>query len=84
MADRLDGFDEAFLARARHRRLTAWARVVPLAEADCDDPDDLALTLAERVALVDTLTNLALRDTVTDGTQPRLQRSVARVLKRRR
>jgi len=76
--------DDAFLVRAQQRRESAWSRVVARSRGDEDDPDDVASTAAERVALVDTLMLLLLRNETPDGIEPRLQRSVARVLKRRR
>lgn len=75
--------DSDFRARAQRRRDSAWARLVPRDEADSDDPDELASNASERLALVDELTFLVIQGT-PNGTQPRLQRSVARVLKRRR
>ena len=79
-----DDFDEDFKARAERRRATAWTRVVRLHEADEDDRDDIASTASERVALVDTLMSIARWDVNSGATERRLQRSVARVIKRRR
>jgi ABC-type uncharacterized transport system YnjBCD ATPase subunit len=79
-----DGLDDEFKARAERRRVTAWTRVVRLAEADDDDPDDVASTASERVALVDTLMSTARWDATNGATEQRLQRSVAHVIKRRR
>ena len=79
-----EAFDRDFHERAEERKRSAWARVVPLAEADNDDPDDDAATPSDRLALVDTLMILTLRETIPDGTVPRLQRSVVRVFKRGR
>ena len=75
--------DAEFLARAQRRRDSAWTRLIQREEADRDDPDEAVSTASERLALVDTLTLLSLRET-NHGTEPRLQRSVARLLKRRR
>jgi hypothetical protein len=80
-------FDEEFQARAERRRVAAWARVVnrsATSEDEPDDPDEAAATASERVALVDTLMLVSLRNGASDGIEPRLQRSVSRVVKRRR
>jgi hypothetical protein len=79
--------DEEFQARAERRRVAAWARVVNrsvTSEDEPDDPDEAAVTASERVALVDTLMLVSLRNGASDGIEPRLQRSVSRVVKRRR
>jgi hypothetical protein len=83
MGDTTEAFDQAFLARAQRRRESAWIRVVPRGEADEDDPDDAASSSSQRLALVDALSLLMIAEQGPNGTQPRLQRSVARVLKRR-
>jgi len=78
-------FDEEFQARAERRRVTAWTRVVnrSATEDEPDDPDETASTASERVALVDTLMLISARSGASDGIEPRLQRSIARVIKRR-
>jgi hypothetical protein len=80
-------FDEEFEARAERRRAVAWTRVMKrsnIVADEPDDPDETRSTASDRVALVDTLMLIAARNGVMDGTEPRLQRSVARVIKRRR
>jgi hypothetical protein len=80
-------FDEEFQARAERRRAAAWARIVNRSAASADEPDDpdeAASSASERVALVDTLMLISVRNGASDGTEPRLQRSVSRVVKRRR
>ena len=74
--------DAAFHDRARRRLASSWARVIDRSQNDDPDPDDLASSEADRVALVDTLTLIALRTELPDGIEPRLQRSIVRVYKR--
>lgn len=76
--------DDGFNERAARRRATAWARIVSKDAAGEDDPDDVKASASERVALVDTLSLMALRNGLPDGIEPRLQRSAARVFRRRR
>jgi hypothetical protein len=78
--DRDPHSDGGFQIRAKQRRERAWVRFVPRHNADDDDPDDPLSTPADRVALVDTLTLLSLRLAEPNGTEPRLQRSAARLL----
>jgi len=83
-------FDEEFRARAERRRAAAWGRVVHRSQTrtdepdEPDEPDEAASSASERVALVDTLMFIALRNGAKDGAEPRLQRSVASVIKRKR
>jgi hypothetical protein len=69
------------------RRAGAWVRVVNRSDMradEPDDPDEAVSSASERLALVDTLMLIAVRNGASDGTEPRLQRSVSRVLKRPR
>jgi len=76
--------DDGLAERAARRRLTAWTHLGRLSDESSDDPDESAATPDERVALVDVLTMMALRDGAPDGQLPRLRRSATLLYRRER
>lgn len=78
--------DAAFAERAARRRANAWTRLGRLGDERLEelDPEQERMTVEERFAAVEVLSQFAWALKEGSDGAPRLRRSVTRLLRRRR